>query len=90
MGGRPGHRDRRHRTAIEQHRGGGHRRVPYLPVDRIETQVAVVGAGGAGLYTALCAAREGARVTLVSATPLIVSPFKRPVVANALEAKEAV
>ena len=30
----------------------------------------VVGAGGAGLYTALTAAREGARVTLVSATPL--------------------
>jgi L-aspartate oxidase len=33
-------------------------------------QVAVVGAGAAGLYTALTAAREGARVTLVSATPL--------------------
>ncbi len=30
----------------------------------------VVGAGGAGLYTALCAAREGASLTLVSATPL--------------------
>ena len=30
----------------------------------------VVGAGAAGLYTALRAAREGARVTLVSATPL--------------------
>jgi L-aspartate oxidase len=30
----------------------------------------VVGAGAAGLYTALCAAREGARVTLVSALPL--------------------
>src|SRR3984957_5997571 len=42
-------------------------------MDRIETQVAVVGAGGAGLYTALCAAREGARVTLVSATPLAES-----------------
>lgn len=35
-----------------------------------ETQVAVVGAGAAGLYTALCAAREGARVILVSATAL--------------------
>jgi len=35
-----------------------------------ETQVAIVGAGAAGLYTALSAAREGARVTLVSATPL--------------------
>jgi L-aspartate oxidase len=37
------------------------------------TQVAVVGAGAAGLYTALRAAREGARVTLVSATPLAES-----------------
>jgi len=35
-----------------------------------ETQVAVVGAGAAGLYTALRAAREGARVILVSATAL--------------------
>jgi L-aspartate oxidase len=42
-------------------------------VQRIETQVAVVGAGAAGLYTALCAARSGARVTLVSATPLAES-----------------
>jgi L-aspartate oxidase len=30
----------------------------------------VVGAGGAGLYAALCAARRGARVVLISATPL--------------------
>jgi L-aspartate oxidase len=35
-----------------------------------EADVAVVGAGAAGLYAALCAAREGARVVLVSATPL--------------------
>jgi L-aspartate oxidase len=35
-----------------------------------ETDVAVVGAGAAGLYAALCAAREGARVVLVSPTPL--------------------
>ena len=35
-----------------------------------EADIAVVGAGAAGLYTALCAAREGARVVLVSATPL--------------------
>jgi L-aspartate oxidase len=33
----------------------------------------VVGAGAAGLYTALCAARLGGRVTLVSATPLAES-----------------
>ena len=39
----------------------------------LQTQVAVVGAGAAGLYTALCAAREGARVVLVSATALAES-----------------
>jgi L-aspartate oxidase len=33
----------------------------------------VVGAGGAGQYTAICAARAGARVTLVSATELAQS-----------------
>lgn len=32
--------------------------------------VVVVGAGAAGLYTALCAAREGGRVVLLSAGPL--------------------
>ncbi len=32
--------------------------------------MAVVGAGAAGLYAALCAAREGAQVALVSAAPL--------------------
>ncbi len=37
---------------------------------RTPQQVAVVGAGAAGLYAALRAAREGARVLLVSATPL--------------------
>src|SRR5947209_4803617 len=36
----------------------------------MKTEVAVVGAGAAGLYTALCAARTGAAVTLISATPL--------------------
>ena len=35
-----------------------------------EADIAVVGAGGAGLYAALCAARAGASVVLVSATPL--------------------
>jgi L-aspartate oxidase len=39
----------------------------------METQVAVVGAGAAGLYTAICAARSGAGVTLISATPLAAS-----------------
>ena len=36
----------------------------------IRTDVAVVGAGAAGLYAALVAAREGARVALVSRSPL--------------------
>ncbi len=36
----------------------------------MEADLAVVGAGAAGLYAALCAARAGARVVLVSATPL--------------------
>jgi len=35
-----------------------------------QTEIAVVGAGAAGLYAALCAARDGARVVLISATPL--------------------
>jgi L-aspartate oxidase len=35
-----------------------------------EADVAVVGAGAAGLYAALCAARQGAEVVLISATPL--------------------
>ena len=39
-------------------------------VDRKPAEVAVIGAGAAGLYTALCVARAGAAVTLVSATPL--------------------
>ena len=42
------------------------------PAD-IEAELAVVGAGAAGLYTALAAARHGARVALVSATPLAQS-----------------
>ena len=36
----------------------------------IRTDVAVVGAGAAGLYAALVAAREGTRVALVSRSPL--------------------
>ena len=42
---------------------------PSLAVSH-ETDVAVVGAGAAGLYAALCAAREHASVALISATPL--------------------
>ena len=50
--------------------------MPSLPqpstptADLTTADLAVVGAGAAGLYAALCAAREGARVLLVSATPL--------------------
>ncbi len=48
------------------------------PVDRTEpttfrADVTVVGAGAAGLFAALCAAREGARVALVSRSPLAES-----------------
>jgi L-aspartate oxidase len=46
--------------------------VPYLRAveEPVRTDVAVVGAGAAGLYAALVAAREGARVALVSRSPL--------------------
>ncbi|HTX45557.1 MAG TPA: FAD-dependent oxidoreductase [Solirubrobacteraceae bacterium] len=37
---------------------------------QLDTRVTVVGAGAAGLYVALCVARDGARVNLVSAMPL--------------------
>ena len=40
------------------------------PTTTLEADVVVVGAGGAGLFAALTAARTGAQVTLVSATPL--------------------
>jgi L-aspartate oxidase len=55
---------------LQEHGSGGHRQVPYLHVSEHQTEVAVVGAGAAGLYTALSAARRGARVTLISAGPL--------------------
>ena len=41
--------------------------------DALRADVAVVGAGAAGLYAALTAAREGARVVLVSRSPLAES-----------------
>ena len=43
------------------------------PTASIDADVAVVGAGAAGLYAALVAAREGARVVLVSRSPLAES-----------------
>ncbi len=42
-------------------------------MQRAQTQVAVVGAGAAGLYTALHAARLGGAVSIISATPLAES-----------------
>jgi L-aspartate oxidase len=45
--------------------------MPTLPSASIQqADVVVVGAGAAGLYAALCAARERADVVLISATPL--------------------
>ncbi len=43
---------------------------PSSTAPSFEADIAVVGAGAAGLYAALLAARERARVVLVSATPL--------------------
>ena len=43
---------------------------PAAPPEIVRAEVAVVGAGAAGLYAALCASREGARVALVSRSPL--------------------
>ena len=45
-------------------------RVAEPPPIPLRADVAVVGAGAAGLYAALVAAREGARVALVSRSPL--------------------
>jgi L-aspartate oxidase len=39
----------------------------------LEVDVAVVGAGAAGLYTALCVARAGGRVAVISRSPLAAS-----------------
>lgn len=43
------------------------------PIDVLHADVAVVGAGAAGLFAALVAAREGAQVVLVSRSPLAES-----------------
>src|SRR3954451_15408533 len=48
---------------------GAATRIPYGPM-AVDTDLVVVGAGAAGLFTALTAAAAGGRVTLVSAMPL--------------------
>ncbi|MDQ3608931.1 MAG: FAD-binding protein, partial [Actinomycetota bacterium] len=53
------------RPAVGRARPAGGDATP-LP---LRSDIAVIGAGAAGLYAALIAAREGARVVLVSATP---------------------
>src|SRR5438093_1622213 len=47
----------------------GYRTAP-LPAELTEIDVAVIGAGAAGLYAALVAAEYGARVLLISRSPL--------------------
>src|SRR5438067_3934192 len=46
---------------------------PARDIDTVDGDVAVVGAGAAGLYAALVAAAAGARVVLVSSSPLAQS-----------------
>jgi L-aspartate oxidase len=57
----------------QEHGRGCHREYRIDPLRHLDTQVAIVGAGAAGLYTALCASRAGASVSLISATPLAES-----------------
>jgi L-aspartate oxidase len=59
------------RRCVAEERRHGRRYGTGAPLDdSISTDVAVVGAGAAGLYAALVAAAEGASVTLVSRSPL--------------------
>jgi L-aspartate oxidase len=58
---------------MAQHHRHGHRgyRIPGVTAQSdLKCEIAVVGAGAAGLYAALSAAHAGASVALVSATPL--------------------
>jgi len=43
----------------------------------VDAEVAVVGAGAAGLYTALRVARSGTPVTLISAGPLAGASYEQ-------------
>src|SRR5436190_11228117 len=59
---------------LKKHGPGGHREYRTWALQAVRSNdVAIVGAGAAGLYTALTAAREGGRVKLISATPLAAS-----------------
>src|SRR3954463_14500015 len=53
----------------ESWRSQTERRMP-VPYAHVHPDIVVVGAGAAGLFAALSAARQGARVALVSARPL--------------------
>jgi len=59
---------RRDRRAAGTSHGASHGSLPGTAGGEVD--LIVVGAGAAGLYAALCAAREGGRVTLLSAAPL--------------------
>ena len=59
------------RVVAQDERAHGGVRYPRMGApERIDADVAVVGAGVAGLYAALTAAEAGARVAVISATPL--------------------
>jgi L-aspartate oxidase len=66
--------------------------VPPVPIAAEGVDVAVVGAGAAGLYTALVAAGRGARVALVSSSPLAQSAsyWAQGGLAAALDADDSV
>ena len=67
--------------------------IPYRHLrEPLRTDVAVVGAGAAGLYAALVAAGTGARVALVSRSPLAqtASYWAQGGIAAALAADDSV
>ena len=61
---------RRRRAARSRGVSSLHRAHRTTSCRRVRSDLVVVGAGAAGLFAALTAAREGARITLVSARPL--------------------
>src|SRR5947208_5709188 len=77
-------------SALNPHRG--RTGMATFGKEPLRTDVAVVGAGAAGLYAALTAAREGARVVLVSRSPLAQSAsyWAQGGIAAALSADDSV